>query len=120
MPSPYANPYGALTKVDVKGPSAKEQERAKRNAGTSDLMRTIGSWAPVVGGALGALGGGLATLPAGGVGAGPGMALGSGLGGLAATGLGAAADGMTRPDEEADLARRKKLEALQQMAFMAR
>jgi hypothetical protein len=117
MPSPYANPYGSLTKVDVKGPSAKEQEQAKRNAGTADLMRTIGSWAPVVGGGLGGLVGGLAT---GGAGIVPGMAAGAGLGQLAGAGLGAAADGQTRGDEEADLSRRKKLEALQQMAFLAR
>ena len=120
MPSPYANPYGALTKVDVKGPSAQEQAQAKRNAGTSDLMRTIGAWAPAVGAGLGGLVGGLATIPAGGAGIVPGMAAGAGLGNLASAGLGAGADAMTRPDEEADLARRKKLEALQQMAFMAR
>ncbi len=117
MPSPYANPYGALTKVDVKGPSPQEQAKAKKSAADADLMRTIGAWAPVVGGGLGGLVGGLAT---GGAGIVPGMAAGAGLGQLAGAGLGAAADGATRGDEEADLARRKKLEALQQMAFLAR
>ena len=30
MASPYANPYGSLTKVNVQGPSAQEREGAKK------------------------------------------------------------------------------------------
>lgn len=117
MPSPYANPYGSLTKVNVRGPSAAQQAQDKKKSNDADLMRMIGQWAPVAGTALGGVVGGLA---GGGAGAVPGMAIGGSLGGLAGSMLNSGADAQTRDAEEADLARRRKLAALQQVSSLLR
>lgn len=119
--SPYANPYGSLTKVDVKGPSADEQQKAKDAGGAADLMRLLAGAAPVAGTAIGALVGGLAGgVPTAGAGAFPGAAagasIGGGLGKLAGNALEGGADAATRESEEKDIARRRKLEALQRVA----
>lgn len=127
MKSPYANPYGSLTKVDVQGPSPEEQAKAKQGSANADLLRMLGSAAPVVGTALGGVAGGLlgaaggAALGPGGAavgalgGAAKGAGIGSALGGLGGNALNGAADMQTRESEEKDIARRRKLEALQQV-----
>jgi hypothetical protein len=113
MASPYANPYGSLTKVNVQGPSAQEREGAKKAGGAADLMRLLAGAAPLVGAGVGALAGGL---PTGGIGAAPGMAIGGALGSLAGSALGGGADQMTQGYEDKDIERRRKLEALQRVA----
>jgi hypothetical protein len=113
MASPYANPYGSLTKVNVQGPSAQEREGAKKAGGAADLMRLLAGAAPLVGAGIGAIAGGV---PTGGIGAGPGMAIGGGLGSLAGAALGGGADMMTQGYEDKDIERRRKLEALQRVA----
>jgi hypothetical protein len=119
MASPYANPYGSLTKVNVQGPTPEEQAKAKQGAANADLLRMLGSAAPVVGTALGGVAGGLLGMaggPAGALGgASAGASIGSALGGLGGNALNGAADGQTREAEEKDLARRRKLDALQQV-----
>jgi hypothetical protein len=119
MKSPYANPYGSLTKVDVQGPSPEEQAKAKQGSANADLLRMLGSAAPVVGTALGGVTGGLLGMaggPAGALaGASAGAGIGSQLGQLGGNALGGAADMQTRESEEKDLARRRKLDALQQV-----
>lgn len=120
MASPYANPYGNLTKVNVQGPSAAEQAKAKQGSANADLLRMLGGAAPVVGGVGGALVGGLlgaAGGPAGILGgAESGSKIGGALGGLGGNALNAGADMQTREAEEADLSRRRRLEALQKVA----
>lgn len=102
MTSPYAQPFGNLTKVDVKGPSDRERRRGEQASNQSQLLRLLSSAAPAAGSVIGtALGG-----PAGGV-------LGGGIGGIVGALGGGAADEMTRPYEEADLKRRAKLKAIQ-------
>lgn len=119
MASPYANPYGSLTKVNVQGPTPEEQAKAKQGSANADLLRMLGSAAPVVGTALGGVAGGLLGMaggPAGALGgASAGASIGSALGGLGGNALNGAADGQTRESEEKDIARRRKLEALQQV-----
>lgn len=119
MKSPYANPYGSLTKVDVQGPSPEERAKAEQGSANADLLRMLGSAAPVVGGALGGVAGGVlgaAGGPAGILGGvESGAKIGSALGGLGGNALNGAADGQTREAEEKDIARRRKLEALQQV-----
>jgi hypothetical protein len=119
MASPYANPYGSLTKVNVQGPTPEEQAKAKQGSANADLLRMLGSAAPVVGTALGGVAGGLLGMaggPAGALGgASAGASIGSALGGLGGNALNGAADMQTRESEEKDIARRRKLEALQQV-----
>lgn len=117
MASPYANPYGDLTKVNVRGPSDEERRRAKGAGASADLLRMLGAVAPaaggLIGGGIGALAGGL---PTAGVGAAPGAALGAtlgaGAGQMVGAGLGFGADKAVEPYEEADLSRRRRLDAI--------
>lgn len=109
MASPYANPYGKLTNVNVHGPSAEEREGANKAGASADLMRMLAGAAPAVGGLVGVGAGALLGGPAG---AGLGGAVGSGLGQVAGAGLEAGADSQTRPYEEADLSRRRRLDAV--------
>lgn len=122
MASPYANPYGSLTKVDVKGPSADERKRAEEASGSADLLRLLSSAAPIAGTAIGTAIGAAAGAPAGGIGAIPGAAIGGAIGGgvgnLAGSALSSGADNQTREFEEKDLARRRRLEAIQRVAGM--
>jgi len=101
MPSPYANPYGDLTKVNVKGPSPEERRKAQGAGASADLLRLLGSAAPVAGGLIGL-----------GVGGPVGAAVGSGIGGLVGAGANYGADQAVRPYEEADLSRRRRLDAI--------
>jgi hypothetical protein len=119
MPSPYANPYGDLTKVNVQGPSTSERRKAKSAGASADLLRLLGGVAPAVGGIAGtAIGAGLGSL-AGGIGAAPGAAIGGAIGGGAGSmlgaGLGYGADKQVEPYEEADMARRRRLDAIKQV-----
>lgn len=119
MPSPYANPYGDLTKVNVQGPSADERRKAKSAGASADLLRLLGGVAPAVGGIAGtAIGAGLGSM-AGGIGAAPGAAIGGAIGGGAGSmlgaGLGYGADKQVEPYEEADMARRRRLDAIKQV-----
>jgi|GEM_PF-3263105 len=120
MASPYANPYGNLTKVNVQGPSAAEQAKAKQGSANADLLRMLGGAAPIVGTVGGGIAGGLLGLaggPAGALGgASAGASLGNALGSLGGNALNAGADMQTREAEEADLSRRRRLEALQKVA----
>lgn len=120
MASPYANPYGNLTKVNVQGPSAAEQAKAKQGSANADLLRMLGGAAPIVGTVGGGIAGGLLGLaggPAGALGgASAGASLGNALGSLGGNALNAGADMQTREAEEADLTRRRRLEALQKVA----
>lgn len=117
MPSsPYANPYGNLTKVDVRGPSAEERRKAKSAGASADLLRMLGAAAPAVGGLAGtAIGAGIGSM-AGGIGAAPGAAIGGAIGGgagqMLGAGLGYGADQQVQPYEEADMARRRRLDAI--------
>lgn len=109
MPSPYANPYGNLTKVDVRGPSAEERRKAKSAGASADLLRMLGAAAPAVGGLAGtAIGAGLG----GPAGAAIGGAIGGGAGQMLGAGLGFGADQQVQPYEEADMARRRRLDAI--------
>lgn len=109
MPSPYANPYGNLTKVNVRGPSAEERRKAKSAGASADLLRMLGAAAPAVGGLAGtAIGAGLG----GPAGAAIGGAIGGGAGQMLGAGLGFAGDKAVEPYEEADLARRRRLDAI--------
>lgn len=103
--SPYANPFGDTSGFRVKGPSRKEQMEAEKRGGAADLMRLLGQAAPVVGGGIGLLAGGPL-----------GAGIGSGIGSMVGAGLGYGADQTVRGDEEADLARRKRIEAAQRVA----
>ena len=119
MPSPYANPYGDLTKVNVKAPGANERRKAQSAGAASDLMRFLGGVAPAVGGLAGtAIGAGIGSM-AGGIGAAPGAAIGGAIGGGAGQMLGGAlgygADKQVEPFEEADMARRRRLDAIKQV-----
>ena len=120
MASPYANPYGNLTKVNVQGPSPAEQAKAKQGSANADLLRMLGGAAPVVGSAVGGIAGGLLGMAGGPLGAlggaSTGASLGGALGSLGGNALNAGADMQTREAEEADLSRRRKLEALQKVA----
>lgn len=117
MASPYANPYGDLTKVNVRGPSDDERRKAKSAGASADLLRMLGAVAPAAGGligtGIGALGAGLVS---GGMGAPAGAALGgtlgAGAGQMVGAGLGFGADKAVEPYEEADLSRRRRLDAI--------
>lgn len=103
--SPYADPYGDMSGFRVKGPSKREREEAEKRGGAADLMRLLGAAAPVVGGGIGMLAGGPL-----------GAGIGAGIGQLAGSALGYGADQTVRGDEEADMARRRRLEAAQRVA----
>lgn len=108
MASPYANPYGDLTKVNVKGPSPEERRKAQGAGASADLLRLLGAAAPVAGGLIGA---GVGSIVPG-AGTALGGAIGSGIGGLAGAAANYGADQAVRPYEEADLSRRRRLDAI--------
>lgn len=109
MASPYANPYGNLTRVNVQGPSTDERQKAEKASASADLLRLLGAAAPAAGGLIGAGVGALAGGPAG---AALGGSLGSGAGQIAGAGLNYGADQSVRPYEEADMSRRRRLDAI--------
>lgn len=118
MTSPYAVKIPSMRSAPPADPKRKEAE------GRADLLRLLGSAAPIAGTAIGGIAGGLLGAGAGGVGAIPGAAAGAGIGGGIGQGLaglaGAGADQQTREFEEDDAEKNARRQLQMQILASAR
>lgn len=106
MPS---NPYAPKSQVNWQAVRGKPVKRDRGAEQRSDLLGLLGSVAPAAGTALGA---GIGLAAGGPVGAGVGGALGGGIGSIAGAGLNYAADKQTERQDEDEMRRRARMEAV--------